>query len=257
MTDTTVFFAFTEHPALLLLAFAAVVLAYAVLTLVGFGSALMASAPLAMVMPVAKVIPMLAMLDCAGSSLRGWRVRKAVAWREFGRLFPGMLLGQVAGVLFLARLPLTWMALALGLFVIWQGARGLLARSRPPAGLPERPYAALGKGLLGGVLGGLFGSGGFIYAAYLERRLESRDAFRATQALLIALSTAWRILLCLSVGLVDLALLKTALLFVPAMALGVHAGHHIDLRISRAHLFMLLNGLLVVSGAVLIGRFAI
>lgn len=251
MSDLTFLLDLANHPVALGWALLGVVVAYAVFTLVGFGSALMASGPLAMLMPVGKVIPMLAMLDFAGSSLRGWRARKEVAWGAFMQLFPGMLAGQLLGVLVLAKLPPTLMAVALGGFVVVQGLKGLIQRRKV-----ARPLRfAFGHGLFGGVLGGLFGSGGFIYAAYLERTLESRTAFRATQAALIALSTAWRIVLCLSLGLLDLQLLATALAFVPAMALGIYAGHHIDLRISREQLFMLLNGLLVVSGASLVLRY--
>ena len=47
----------------LLLAMFAVIGAYAVFTLVGFGSALLASSPLALLMPVARVIPLLALLE--------------------------------------------------------------------------------------------------------------------------------------------------------------------------------------------------
>lgn len=251
MNDFSPLLAISE-PNYIFLAMTAVVAAYAIFTLVGFGSALMASGPLALVIPVAKVIPMLAILDFAGSSLRGWRARKAVAWPEFRRLFPGMLLGQLLGVLVLARLPAGPMAVVLGLFIASQGMRGLIQAKGQDT---SSAYPASVYGLLGGVLGGLFGSGGFVYAAYLERRLEHRDAFRATQAVLIALSTAWRIVLCLSVGLIDLRLLMTALAFVPAMALGVHLGHHIDLKMSREQLFRLLNGLLIASGLSLIVRF--
>lgn len=240
-----------DHPWQLALALAAVALAYTVFTLVGFGSALLSSGPVAMVMPVAKVIPMLAMLDFVGSFSRGWRARQDVAWPEFQQLFPGMLLGQLLGVLVLAKLPPTLMAIALGLFVVYQGIKGL-RKKKDQTLLPKRAFV---HGLFGGVLGGLFGSGGFVYAAYLERRLESRTAFRATQAVLIALSTAWRIALCLSMGLLDSQVLMSALIFSPAMALGVYVGHHIDLRISREHLFMLLNCLLIGSGISLIVRF--
>jgi len=252
MNDLPSLLGISDVPATLFLAMGAVVVAYSVFTLVGFGSALMASAPLALVMPVARVIPMLAILDFAGSSLRGWRARKAVAWEAFRQLFPGMLLGQLLGVVVLARLPAGMMAVALGVFVVSQGLRGFISRNDPP-GIPS--YPAFAYGLFGGVLGGLFGSGGFVYAAYLERRLEKREAFRATQALLIALSTGWRIILCISVGLLDFKLLLTAAAFVPAMALGIHIGHRIDLRMSREQLFRLLNGLLVASGLSLIVRF--
>lgn len=238
-------------PLHLALAMTAVVAAYAIFTLVGFGTALMASSPLALVMPVGKVVPLLAMLDFVSSSMRGWRARKEVAWAEFSSLFPGMLLGQLLGVLVLARIPPSLMAGALGLFVVVQGGKGLIKRKTPPG---TAPRWAMAHGLLGGVLGGLFGSGGFVYASYLERRLESRAAFRATQAVLIALSTTWRIILCTWVGLLNGQLLATAVAFLPAMGFGALIGHLIDLRISREKLFLLLNCLLVASGLSLLTR---
>ena len=112
---------------------------------------------------------------------------------------------------------------------------------------------ALVIGWFGGFLGGLFGSGGFVYASYLERRLE-RNAFRATQAVLIAVSTAWRVLLCSLAGLIDCALLGTVLLLAPAAYAGMWLGRHLDLSLSREQLFALLNGLLVLSGLALMLR---
>lgn len=245
------FSSFTDHPWPLLFALGAVVLAYGVFTLVGFGSALMAGGPLAMVMPVARVIPTLALLDFGGAAVRGWRAHREVAWGEFFRLLPGMLAGQLLGVLVLVRLPARVMAVILGLFIVAQGLGGLAGRKGAGFLFPW-PWA---QGLLGGVLGGLFGSGGFIYATYLERRLASRSAFRGTQALLIALSTAWRLVLCWGAGLVDRELLLTALALFPALALGVYAGHHLDLRLKREQLVGLLNGLLIASGAGLMLRY--
>ena len=241
-------------PSLLLLAVATLVLAYMVFSLVGFGSGLLASAPLAMVMPVARVVPLLAMLDCVGSATRGFRARLAVDRSELYRLLPSMLLGQVAGVLALAWLPLKVMAVLLGIFVAVQGWRGLRC-SRGDGWEKKAGWSptALAIGLFGGFLGGLFGSGGFVYASYLERRLE-RDAFRATQAVLIAVSTAWRVMLCSLAGLIDGALLGTVLLLAPAAYVGMWLGRHLDLRLSREQLFALLNALLVLSGLALMLR---
>jgi len=263
MTDFLSLIPGSDNPWLLLLALASLVLAYLVFTLAGFGSALIASAPLALVLPVARVVPLLALLDCGSSALRGWRARGKVAWAEFRQLFPGMVIGQLLGVLVLARIPSAVMALLLGGFVVVQGCRGLIIKKSvlPLAATPgvrsfPGRFSGLLQGIFGGILGGLFGSGGFIYAAYLERRLEQREAFRATQAVLIALSTAWRIVLCSALGLVDGALLLVAIACLPAVALGTYLGHHVDLRLSREHLFLFLNCLLVVSGLGLILRFS-
>ena len=254
MSDFNFLAGLLAQPATLTLAMLAVVAAYTVFTLVGFGSALFAGGPLTLLMPVARSVPLLAMLDCGGSVRRGWLARRHVDRPALQRLIPGMLLGQLLGVALLARLPAAPLAAALGLFIISQGLRGLLAKKGE-----NRPSGrrALASGLFGGVLGGLFGSGGFVYASYLERHLASREAFRATQAVLIALSTAWRIVLCLSLGLLDLQLLLTACAFLPAMAAGVWLGQHIDLKISREQLARLLNLLLIASGASLLVRFAL
>lgn len=252
MTDLFALFHLADKPLHLALALGAVMVAFAVFALVGFGTALMASPALAQVMHVGNVVPVLALLDFAGSSTRGWRARRSVAWAEFARLFPGMLLGQLAGVWVLSRMPAALMAAVLGAFIALQGAKGFIQRMAPAGAAPQR---AVGYGLFGGVLGGLFGSGGFVYTSYLERRLDSREAFRATQAVLIALSTAWRIVLCAWLGLLDAQVLAMALAFAPAMGLGVFIGHRIDLRISREQLFRLLNGLLIASGVSLMVRF--
>jgi hypothetical protein len=47
----------------------------------------------------------------------------------------------------------------------------------------------------------MFGSGGFVYAIYLSRRLNDKDAIRATQSALIGLGTLTRVLLFLAVGI--------------------------------------------------------
>ena len=252
MTEFFALLHLADHFGYSALAIGAVISAYAIFTLVGFGTALMASPPLTLVMPVGKVVPMLALLDFAGSAMRGWRTRKDVVWEEFSKILPGMLFGQLAGVLVLSRMPPALMATVLGLFVTLQGVKGFIKRTTQPGSVPQQ---AILYGLFGGMLGGLFGSGGFVYASYLERRLESRVAFRATQAVLIALSTAWRIILCAWVGLLDVQVFMLAIAFVPAMCIGIFFGHRIDLRISREQLFLLLNGLLVASGISLIVRF--
>jgi uncharacterized membrane protein YfcA len=244
-----------DKPILLLFAFITVVFAYTLFTLLGFGSALLASAPLANVMPVASVIPLLTLLDCSGSVIRGWRNSQQVDIPALRHLMPSMILGQLAGVLLLSLMSVQAMALLLGIFVSTYGVLGLLPLK------DGRFMAKLGDsgvlhGLFGGVLGGAFGSGGFVYASYLERKLESRVAFRATQAVLIALSTSWRLILCIMAGLVSSKLLLTAILVTPAAYVGVLLGSRVDLHLSRSRLLLLLNLLLVGSGVGLIIRYA-
>jgi uncharacterized membrane protein YfcA len=237
-------------PSALVVAALALVAAYTIFSLVGFGSALVASAPLAAVMPVARVIPLLALLDCAGATGRGWRQRQRIDRRQLLRLLPTMAVGQVLGVLLLGRLPAELLAAGLGLFILGYGLWGL-ARPNPPLLLLRWGWIC---GLIGGMFGGLFGSGGFLYAAYLGRQPLEREAFRATQAVLMAVSTGLRVLLCTLAGLVQPDLLLLALLAVPPMLLGTWLGHHLDLRLSKERFLRLLNGTLAAAGLALLMR---
>ncbi|WP_374482843.1 sulfite exporter TauE/SafE family protein [Zoogloea sp.] len=232
-------------------AFAILVVAYAIFSLLGFGSALIASTPMAWVMPVSRVVPLLALLDAVGSLQRGYQARRLIDRSSLGRLVPGMLAGQLVGVSLLAHLPLDILAMLLGLFVAGYGLREL--RGRRGSATPGQGAAWL-YGAFGGVLGGLFGSGGFVYATYLQAHLPGREAYRATQAVMIALSTGWRIALCVAAGLIEERLLLTALALLPAAYLGMALGRHVDQRLSGAGFTRLLNLFLVASGLALIGR---
>lgn len=235
----------------LLLALLAVVAAYAAFSLLGFGSALLASPALILVLPVARVVPLLAMLDAAGSLARGWHARRLISPAALRLLLPLMLLGQLLGVAALAVLPVRAMALLFGGFTIVLGLSSLRPGS---AGSPPVPGlgSALLHGLAGGILGGMFGSGGFLYARYLQRRLPEREAMRATQAVLIATSTVWRVILCALAGLIDGPLLTTVLLLAPAALLGFRLGKRLDAGLSPARWVRLLNLFLIAAGIGLI-----
>ena len=245
-------FALLPSATTLAVAAGALIAAYAIFSLVGFGSALVAAAPLAAVIPIARVIPLLALLDCAGAISRGWRQRRRIDPLLLRTLLPAMAVGQACGVLLLGKLPMHWLAAALGLFVCAYGLHGL----RPAALPPARPLLRWGWacGLVGGLFGGLFGSGGFLYAAYLGRQTDDREVFRATQAVLMAASTGLRVALCAAAGLIDGELLLLALLAVPPMLLGGWLGHHIDLALSRERFLQLLHGTLAVAGGALLAK---
>lgn len=237
----------------LALALLAVVLAYAAFSLLGFGSALLASPALVMVLPVARVVPLLAMLDAVGSIARGWRNRHLIAREALEILLPTMLLGQLLGVAALYCLPVRAMALLFGGFIVLLGLSSFLPQ-RVGSATMSGTSSALWHGIGGGILGGMFGSGGFMYARYLQALLPQRDAMRATQAVLIAVSTVWRVLLCAFAGLIDWHLVSTALLLAPIALIGFRLGKLLDGRLSQARWVMLLNAFLVLAGLALIFR---
>ena len=164
------------EPPVLVYAAAAVVLAYIVRGLAGFGSGLIAVPLLSMIAPVTAVVPVGTSLDYLGSVGQSVRNAHDVAWREQLFLIPFSLIGVVIGILFLRSAPTVVLTRALGAFVIVYAIYQLLPL--PP--LPGSRLAAIACGILGGTVGTLFGTGGPFYAIYFNLRGLDKSAFRAT-----------------------------------------------------------------------------
>lgn len=235
------------------LALLAVICGYALFSLFGFGSAILAAPGLLLVMPMARIVPLLALLDAGSSTLRAWRGRASIDGAAIRLLLPCMLAGQILGVGLLRYLPVRETGLLFGCFIALLGLSSLRPQAQRLSGAGGT-WSGIGHGLAGGVLGGMFGSGGFLYARYLQRHLAQQERFAATQSVMIGISTVWRVLLCIASGLVDGSLLMTAAILAPAVGAGFGIGHLARGRISRQRWGTLLNGLLVVAGLLLVYR---
>jgi uncharacterized protein len=229
-----------------------VVVAYIIFGIAGFGTALVSAPVLAQVMPVAKVVPLLALLDFIAAAASGLRMTKNVAVDELRWLVPMMVIGSLIGVWTLLLMPTRVMMAALGLFVIAYGVRGLLGDSA--SGELSRAWVAL-FGVGGGMCSAMFGSGGFVYAMYLSRRLGDLESIKATQSTMIALSTLTRVVMFAIAGVYSgLDLLSLAGILLPGMVLGLYVGHRIILRMTKTHFLRFLHTLLIASGVALVWR---
>jgi uncharacterized membrane protein YfcA len=236
--------------------FVALTVAYAVFGIAGFGSALIAAPLLVHKLPLTSVVPLLALLDFAAAGINGFKLRADVAKRELFWLVPLMIVGSIAGITLLISLPSRLMIFLLGLFVLVYGVRGLYARSTGGGKLGFGwvwPF-----GLIGGLVSGMFGSGGFIYSIFLSRRLQEKDAIRATQSVLIGLSTLTRVVIFAIVGTYhDLRLLLLALSGLPALLLGLYIGQLLTDRLSLPQFIRVLHFVLVATGCSLVWRAAV
>ncbi len=226
--------------------------AYVIFGITGFGTSLIAAPVLAQVMPVATIVPMLALLDCLAAIVNGVKLSDKIARREMIWLIPLLIGGSLVGGYLLLVIPPRPMMLALGVFVIGYAIWSLASPSFK--GKLGQPWV-IPFGAIGGVFSAMFGSGGFIYAIYLSRRLDDKDAVRATMSVLIALAAFTRLVIFASAGLyTTLELPLMAALLVPAMLAGLYAGHRITLRMSRERFIRVLSMVLVVTGATLVVR---
>ncbi len=222
------------------------VVAYIIFGIAGFGTALVAAPVLAHTMPIASVVPLLALLDFGAAALNGFKLSDKIAKAELVWLAPLMIAGSIVGVTLLISLPATLMMFLLGVFAAGYGIHSLFA---PP---PERKIGKEWVGVfgpLGGIFSAMFGSGGFVYAIYLSRRLDDKDAIRATQSTLIGMSTLTRVLLFLGVGIYsDFSLLLLAVASIPAMGIGIYAAQWFTARLSREQFLRIVYVLLIGTG---------
>ncbi|WP_130928487.1 sulfite exporter TauE/SafE family protein [Pseudomonas sp. Sample_20] len=230
----------------------AIALAYVVFGIAGFGTALVAGPMLILFMPLSKIVPLLVLLDFVAAFGNLLPSRRDVAKPELLRLLPCMAIGCTLGVIFLLNLKSDLLLLLMGLFISAYAVYSLGVKARP-AQLSAAWAAPMGT--VGGLFGALFGSGGFLYAIYLNSRLP-KDAARATQSALISCSTVVRLSLFVIAGVyAELPLLMLALCLLPAMALGLWIGRRLTMKLSREAFVRLVTWLVLASGIALIVRY--
>lgn len=230
----------------------AIALAYIVFGVAGFGTAQVAGPLLILCLPLSKIIPLLVLLDFVAAFGNWLPARRDVARAELLRLLPCMALGCLVGVVFLLNLKSDVLLLMMGIFISAYAIYSLAVKARP------RQVAAgwaIPAGTVGGLFGALFGSGGFLYALYLNARLP-KEAARATQSALISCSTVVRLTLFVMAGVyADGALLLLAVCLLPAMALGLWTGRRLTRKLSREAFVRLVTWLVLASGIALIVRY--
>jgi uncharacterized membrane protein YfcA len=224
---------------------------YTVFGATGFGASPITIPVLAHVLPLPFVLALAALLDLASGIALGLHTRRQAATRELVTLVPFTLLGLTLGVTLLVRLPRTATLLALGIFVCAYALYVVLRRGAPPL---SRWWAAP-AGILGGVVGALFGMGGPPYVVYITGRIPDPAAQRATISQMVILNVGLRVVAFAAAGLlVSRALWIAVAILLPVAMAGLWAGHRAHVRVRPALMARLIAGALFLTGAALLVR---
>src|SRR5262249_47830994 len=182
--------AVTISPAGLIAMVLVVFVAYLVFGVTGFGASPITIPVLVQLLPLPFVLSLAALLDLSSALVLGFHTRRQADTRELMVLVPFTLAGLVLGVTLLVRLPDPATLLALRLFVCGY-AIYVIARRDAVRRLSRR-WAAR-AGLVGGVVGALFGIGGPPYVMYIAGRVPDPAAQRATIAQMVILNVGLRV----------------------------------------------------------------
>lgn len=237
--------------AILALAPCAVLAAYVIFAISGFGSTLIAVPLLAHLFPLKFVVPVVVLLDATASYAQGFRLRAELNKRDVLPLLPFLVAGMLAGVSILVSVPGKFLLPALGTFVAVFGAYYALKRE---SAFRFGRWMAAPFGLLGGTSSSVFGVGGPFYVMYLVGRGSTPAQIRSTMPVIFMFTTVSRIVLFAMAGLMTKDVLVTAGLLLPVMVIGLWCGNRLHLNISRDHAVRVIGGLLTLSGLSLVLR---
>jgi len=222
---------------------------YTIFGATGFGASPLTIPVLA---HVTFVLPLAALLDLGSGLALGVHTRRRADTRELLTLLPFTLVGLTLGVTLLVRLPRRATVLALGVFVCVYALHVMFRRGT--ARRLSRRWAAP-AGVVGGIVGALFGMGGPPYVVYLTGRIPDPAAQRATISQMVVLNVGLRVAAFALAGLLVSRDLWTAvILLLPVAWAGVWVGNRAHVRVTPATMARLIGAALFVTGAALISR---
>lgn len=232
----------------------AILLAYTIEAITGFGSIVIALSLGAILLPIPEMLPVLVPLNVFMSGYLTWKHRRHIDWHLLATLIlPLMVAGTLAGYLLTPWLGAGILKVLFGVLVVWFAGKELWRLSgghvAEPHGLMTSRIITFGAG----ITHGLFASGGplLVYALAGIRLDKSRT--RAT------LLTVWFTLnLTLSVlYLLDGSLVASAgrlVWYLPLLVVGVLVGEFLHHRLNEERFRQAVYGVLLVTGLLLILR---
>jgi uncharacterized membrane protein YfcA len=193
-------------------------------------------------------VPLVVLLDFLGSAGQGWRNRAHVSWRDLVPLLPFTAVGVLSALLLLHGLDQDMLRRALGVFVLGYGAWQL----SPLPAIRATRWSSLPYGVLGGLVGTLFGTGGPFYVIYLSMRGLDKRALRSSFAVWFLVDGSLRLSGYTFFGFLGRDTLGAVLAALPFAGLGLLVGGHVHTSLSQDTFKRVISVLLVVSGVALL-----
>jgi uncharacterized protein len=225
--------------------------AFLVRSLTGFGSALISVPLLALLFNLKFVVPLESVLEVGFTALLAPRVYRQMHKATLLPMIGGAILGTLVGTYFLRAVGDVILKKALGILTLMFGIYFYRASREEGAKDLSADWGVL-AGAGGGILGGLFGTSGPPFVAYLSYKLREKDVLRASLIGIFAVDYAWRTTVFAFSGLLTVELLTFALYMTPVLILGTYLGHRIHLRVPEGHFRKVVAGILVISGILLL-----
>lgn len=223
----------------------------------GFGSTILALTLGAQYFPIEELIPILVPLNVLLSAYIVIRYRTEIHWRLLGtRILPFTLIGMPIGIWIFQMAPGPSLKLAFGVIVSVLGAFELV-RGLKKTYADQRPLGLYGSALFltaGGIMQGLYASGGPFVVYFFSRTVKDKGTFRST------LSFLWLVLNVILTGSLILSskinayTLQFSFYLLPFVLAGIFVGTRVHDWVSERQFKQGVYALLSVAGLSLIYR---
>ncbi len=231
--------------------FPIILIGYMVGAAVGFGSAIISLTFSVLLFPISLMVPVIVPLNIVICLYLAIRHRSGIDVQALiKRILPLTIAGMPLGLWLFGQAEAGWMKPLFGAFVLFLALFELYRHfHNPPQNLSDPKSKASGLWLLvGGVVQGLWVSGGPLIAYWASYSLPDKRVFRST------LSAVWLILNLillighLTAGRIDSSTLMISLQLSPALALGIFIGEGIHNKLPERGFRIFVYSVLLFAG---------
>jgi uncharacterized membrane protein YfcA len=174
-----------------------------------------------------------------------------IDWKQYGIITAFMLLGLPIGMYLFRRVDSSDLKMVLAIFILAVSAYQLVQLGRNiRTKAPLKAKAALPYYLLliaGGIIHGIFSSGGPLVVLYASRQLQDKGKFRATLCLLWTTLNTIIIATYFIEGSFTTPIAKTTALLVPFILVGIVAGEKIHNKVNERTFSLIVFGMLFLT----------
>ena len=228
----------------------ATVVAFFIKGLCGFANTLVFTSVLAFGTTNVNISPIELLLGYPTNFILTWKNRRKLKRSIYIPLAILVLLGSIPGALLLKNIDAGSIKVVFGIVVILLGIEMFFRETKKFQFKESRIVLGI-IGVLSGLLCGLFGVGALL-AAYVGRVTGASDEFKANISVVFIVENTFRIILYSALGIITLSGIKTAVIMIPFMLLGLFAGIKSSTILDDKIVKRLVIVLLIVSGVMLV-----
>lgn len=235
--------------------FAAVLLAFFVKGITGFGNTLVMAPLFSFVVSNRFTTPVDLLISIPTNAYLVWKNRKSINGKTVAPLALMLLAGVIPGIMLLKTGNDLLLKSILGVVIIALGIEMLCRKPEQQGSGKDNKVLLVIVGLVSGVLAGMYGISAFL-VAYISRTSADKSQFRANLCSLFLVDNIFRLFWYGATGIMTLEIIRFTLFIAPAVALGMYIGTKVDTGLKEETVRKATIYLLIVSGVVLLIRSA-